>query len=120
MSTRSTIAIEFADGTVQQVYCHSDGYLEGVGAWLLKDFSDPSSVRDLIDAGNMLSLDEPYTSLGASIEETKAVSFRNFSQYARYATLEQYNYIFRQNGWFVSCYETDGEWLPIEEAQKIC
>ncbi len=36
MATRSTIALEFADGTVEQVYCHWDGYLDHNGA-LLRD-----------------------------------------------------------------------------------
>ena len=31
MGTRSTIALEFADGTVGQVYCHWDGYLSKIG-----------------------------------------------------------------------------------------
>ena len=31
MSTRSSIAVQNPDGTVAAVYCHFDGYLEGVG-----------------------------------------------------------------------------------------
>jgi hypothetical protein len=53
MGTRSTIALEFADGTVEQVYCHWDGYLSGVGAELQSDYMDPFALRDLIDDGDM-------------------------------------------------------------------
>jgi hypothetical protein len=56
MGTRSTIALEFADGTVEQVYCHWDGYLEHNGQILQKHYSDPFKLRDLIDQGGISSL----------------------------------------------------------------
>jgi hypothetical protein len=56
MGTRSTIALEFADGTVQQVYCHWDGYLSHNGRILLNNWSDPFKLRDLIDLGDMSKL----------------------------------------------------------------
>ena len=56
MATRSTIALEFADGTVQQVYCHWDGYLENNGRILYEHYSDPFKLRDLIDLGDISSL----------------------------------------------------------------
>jgi hypothetical protein len=36
MSTRSRIAVEVEDGKVLSVYCHSDGYLDGVGKALMR------------------------------------------------------------------------------------
>ena len=56
MATRSTIALEFADGTVQQVYCHWDGYLEHNGQILRDHYSNPFVLRDLIDLGAISSL----------------------------------------------------------------
>ena len=56
MGTRSTIALEFADGTVHQVYCHWDGYLAHNGQILLKHYSNPFILRDLIDLGDISSL----------------------------------------------------------------
>jgi hypothetical protein len=56
MATRSTIALEFADGTVQAVYCHWDGYLAHNGQILLKHYSNPFILRDLIDLGDISSL----------------------------------------------------------------
>lgn len=56
MATRSTIAIEFADGTVGQVYCHWDGYLKNNGKILLNNYMDPFKVRELIDNGDISSL----------------------------------------------------------------
>ena len=51
MGTRSTIALEFADKSVEQVYCHWDGYLEHNGMILLEYYSNPFILRDLIDLG---------------------------------------------------------------------
>ena len=67
MGTRSTIALEFADGTVQQVYCHWDGYLEHNGKILFENYSDPFKLRDLIDLGDI-------SSLGPEIGEKHAFS----------------------------------------------
>jgi hypothetical protein len=65
MGTRSTIALEFADGTVEQVYCHWDGYLDNNGVILEQHYKDPFKVRDLLDCGDM-------SSLGANIGEQHA------------------------------------------------
>ena len=56
MGTRSTIALEYADGTVHQVYCHWDGYLAHNGKMLLEHYSNPFILRDLIDLGGLSSL----------------------------------------------------------------
>jgi hypothetical protein len=56
MGTRSTIALEFADGTVEQVYCHWDGYLAHNGHILQNHYSNPFILRDLIDLGDLSSL----------------------------------------------------------------
>lgn len=56
MATRSTIALEFADGTIGQVYCHWDGYLAHNGKMLMEYYSNPFILRDLIDLGDISSL----------------------------------------------------------------
>jgi len=56
MATRSTIALEYADGTVEQVYCHWDGYLAHNGKILRDYYSNPFILRDLIDMGDISSL----------------------------------------------------------------
>ena len=56
MATRSTIALEFADGTIGQVYCHWDGYLAHNGKMLMEYYSNPFILRDLIDLGSLSSL----------------------------------------------------------------
>jgi hypothetical protein len=56
MATRSTIALEYPDGTVRQIYCHFDGYIQNNGAILLKHWSDPDKLHDLLNRGDLKSL----------------------------------------------------------------
>ena len=56
MATRSTIALEFADGRIGQVYAHWDGYLAHNGKILFENYSDPFKLQELIDLGDVSSL----------------------------------------------------------------
>ncbi len=128
MATRSTIALEFADGTVGKVYCHWDGYLDNNGKLLLNNYSDPFKLRDLIDLGDISSLgpnigdkhefDIPFkygspeyeaeserrrnitTFYGRDRGETgtEAVYYKDYADYRANAQFEEYNYILRKDG----------------------
>ena len=76
MATRSTIALEYADGTVDQIYCHWDGYLEHNGRILLDNYTDPFKVQQLMDLGDL-------SSLGPNIGEK-----HSFEIQAKYGTPE--------------------------------
>lgn len=56
MATRSTIAIQRQDGTVAQVYCHWDGYLEYNGDLLIKYYDTAEKVEALLSPGDISSL----------------------------------------------------------------
>lgn len=59
MSTKSTISVQFEDGSVAETYCHFDGYLTGVGMTLLKHWNDFTRAADLIlNWGEIRSLKE--------------------------------------------------------------
>jgi hypothetical protein len=58
MSTRSNIIVEHTDKTVKRVYCHFDGYLEGVGATLLEHYNTQELAEALVVPGDMSSLGE--------------------------------------------------------------
>ncbi len=121
MATRSTIALEYADGSVSQVYCHWDGYLDGVGAQLVEDYSDPFELRELIDGGDMSCIGEPYTDRGEDYEDLKARRYQHFDEYVAECQQEEYDYILRcvegKAVWFVRCYATDGKWVTYAEAE---
>ena len=70
MATRSTIALENADGTILQIYCHYDGYPTGVGATLEKHYNTPDKIKALLALGSVSVLD-------ASIECPEGHSFDN-------------------------------------------
>jgi len=55
MSTRSRIAIK-TEGKILSVYCHHDGYPEGVGNTLKEHYQDPAKILSLMDLGNLSSL----------------------------------------------------------------
>jgi len=128
MGTRSTIALEFADGTVQQVYCHWDGYLDHNGRILQEHYSDPFKLRDLIDQGDLSSLRKDIGQkhafskfdLDSMIEQrlheeatqdmctfyardrgetgTSAKKFKDFADYIENHQYEEFEYILRACG----------------------
>ena len=55
MATRSFIARTTKSG-YEGVYCHWDGYLEGVGAGLLEYYTDPDKLALLLSYGDISSL----------------------------------------------------------------
>lgn len=142
MATRSTIALEFADGTVQQVYCHWDGYLDHNGQILFEHYSDPFKLRDLIDLGDVSSLGpnigrkhpfSPFEGDKADYEAAReegcttfyardrgetgceARKFDNFEMYKLSHQYEEYEYILRKDGnWYVSKY--NGPYVLLSEA----
>lgn len=148
MATRSTIALEFADGTVQQVYCHWDGYLEHNGEILFHHYVDPFKTRDLIDQGDISSLgtvvgekhsfsclDSELDSVeyerlyghmttfyGRDREETgtDAKKFKSFDDYEENFQHEEYAYILRCDGnWYVKQGIEDFELLATVLKDKI-
>jgi hypothetical protein len=135
MATRSTIALEYADGTVGQVYCHWDGYLENNGMLLYKNYSNAFILRDLLDMGDISSLGKivgtkhpfsPFEGDKAAHEAAVAAGattfygrdrgetgvdqrmFKSFEDYVENHQYEEYEYILRKDGnWYVKCHSAD-------------
>jgi hypothetical protein len=130
MATRSTIAIENNDGTVSQVYCHWDGYLEGVGKTILEHYNTREAVEKLLAGGSISSLGEYvsddeksfnkkyddeddytvyYTYRG---EDIVIEEFESLSDYEENHQYEEFEYIFTQdNVWSVFF---NGDWHDLE------
>ena len=126
MGTRSTIALEYADGTVHQVYCHWDGYLAYNGKILQEHYSNPFILRDLIDLGDISSLKptigtkHDFSHFGTEMDQkeyealygnmttfygrdrgetgTGAKKFASFEDYLLNHQYEEYEYILRSVG----------------------
>src|SRR5574340_739754 len=56
MSTRSNIGIINRDGSVEMIYCHSDGYPEYNGRILLESYTNEDKIRELMALGDISSL----------------------------------------------------------------
>ena len=56
MSTRSRIAITLPNGHYKSVYCHWDGYPEGVGRKLVEHYNSEELAIALINLGGISSL----------------------------------------------------------------
>ena len=56
MSTRCLIAIKEKNGAYKSIYCHNDGYPEGVGDTLETYYVNPDKIEDLMDLGDISSL----------------------------------------------------------------
>ena len=57
MSTRSNIVLfDSSINKTTDIYCHFDGYHEGVGATLSEHYNDLDKVKALIELGNISSL----------------------------------------------------------------
>lgn len=63
MSTRSRIGIDKGDGVIRSIYCHFDGYPEGVGAVLRDHYRLVNKADKLIRLGDISTLGpEPVSS----------------------------------------------------------
>ena len=137
MATRSTIAIELADGKVKQVYCHWDGYLDHNGKILLEHYSDATVAEQLISNGDISSLGADigekhdfdarygrddsrsnwtkYYGRDRGEEDCNYKLFHDFAHYKADHQYQEYEYILRNNGtWYVSCYERP--FVPLIDA----
>ncbi len=114
MGTRSNIAIEDKETKdITVVYCHWDGYLEGVGAELLEQYDSLGMVEELIRGGDMSSLGSHYAQMpdraeppyNETWENNKPKTYQN--EYTLMSDLRgdvfiEYIYLFRDGKWFVS------------------
>jgi len=75
MATRSRIGMEMPNGKVKSIYCHWDGYPEGVGATLQEHYVDPAKVEALIALGDISVLSENVAPRGG--QERSRHSFQN-------------------------------------------
>lgn len=105
MATRSRIAVEIEEGEVLSVYCHNDGYLEGVGERLLNLFpngTDPSEVLEFIEEGDRSTVDLSYNEWrGEDCPPQEHKSVDDFFD----GDIEPFGYLYTQ----------EGEWLVKEK-----
>ena len=108
MATRSFIAIRNDDSeheTYDAVYCHYDGYFDGVGQILLDHYKTKELVRELIEGGAMSYLEPTfketmfYTKRGETLEVKRNIHGLKMLELAAHRAGAEYLYVF-----------VDGEW----------
>jgi hypothetical protein len=118
MATRSDIIVQISPTYFKRVYCHWDGYLEGVGKTLLDHYNSQERAEALLDEGAISSLDarcdKPYGHSFSSPIPGYTVYYgrdRGDKEWdaKRYQSLNdalddlnEYTYVFRDGQWFYS------------------
>ena len=100
MSTRSSITVSCLDGWYRSVYCHFDGYLDGVGKKLLENYNSQQLAEKLVELGDM-------STLGTTVEDTvyysrdkgEDICITKSRHFIR--ELQDYNYYWNGQKWMV-------------------
>jgi len=123
MATRSFIAV-LHDSGYDAIYCHWDGYLDGVGKNLIRNFNTLTEVKKLISGGDASSIDENGE---VNYYDTPDSHFYRCSDYDELVTDAkvcgaEYLYVFAENQWYyLKIYgdhpklERLSEWFEIME-----
>lgn len=114
MSTNSYIAYQKENGKYRLVYCHFDGYPDGVGASLLGYYNSLEDVIKLVEAGNMSTVGEPYTDRGETYEMNAPQDYDSFDSKPNI----EYLYVFQEGKWIVSDYGTEFQDLEVLLSMK--
>ena len=70
MSTRSNIIVKLGDGQYKRVYCHFDGYPEGVSKTLVEHYNSQDRAETVVAPGDM-------SLLGARCDKPDGHSYNN-------------------------------------------
>lgn len=102
MSTRSTITAKFSDGKYRSVYCHFDGYIDGVGKTLANHYNTQTSIESLISNGGISVLRQ-------TIEDTEFYARDRGEEIEiavdptlRVVKRQEYNYFWDGEEWMVN------------------
>lgn len=120
MATRSAIGMRTYDGNIKAVYCHWDGYLEGVGKTLLESYKDVFKVNQLLDEGNISNLKSTIKATAfyadeEDIENNIPVIFNTVQEMIEYFSNSEYFYVFEDDYWTVS---TGGNFAKLADVMK--
>lgn len=139
MATRSRIAIEKENGTVESIYCHWDGYPENNGRILVENYTDHEKVQALINLGDISSLapnidaapdtghtfngpvDGVVVAYGRDRGET-GIDKKTHSSVPDFfnGDIEEYGYLFTQEGqWLVKSRYNGGMPITVETQLNI-
>ena len=118
MSTNSRIAIQKKDGTIKSIYCHWDGYPNGVGKTLLEHYKGVRKVNSLIALGSISSLEKnikptltshsfDHKESNCTVayhrdrgEELQIDEYNKQWEWTLYDNCEEWNYLWKDGAWY--------------------
>jgi len=139
MATRSYIGVQKPDGSIEAVYCHFDGYPQGVGHTLHTHYNSLLAAASILELGDLSYLAEKLApepgqdhKFGNAVEGvtvaygrdrgekgTEAKNFESIDKFMFYCSSSwaEYVYLFRDGAWyysevFYSDSKTTGAWNP--------
>jgi hypothetical protein len=121
MATRGTIAVQFPNGTIKQIYTHWDSYPEHNGRILKQFYSTPELAQELISHGDLSALGDYINPVGTHSfkdpeenccvyygrdrgeSNTAARVFNNWTVFTRERSTEEYDYFYsiEHNRWYL-------------------
>ena len=137
MATRSVIA-KLDNKGAKAIYCHSDGYLEHVGRVLDGHYRDESKVDELLEHGDVSSLNEnigeklPFNDYmlfhekkqgrfyhrDRGEDKKEAATLGGENELVKFATEKcdaEYIYMFAYGSWYVYDVYNNSEFVELEE-----
>jgi len=128
MATRSLIGMNLDNGITKIIYCHWDGYPEHNGQLLVDNYTSPSAVFELMELGDLSSLDATLTSCVAFHRDQKEpwgmVEPRDVNTSELDAVGKDYgvDYVYIYNNeyeWECSRLKYTGELVPLDILSNI-
>lgn len=132
MSTHSFIGIEDeTTGKVRGIYCHYDGYPDGVGHELKTHYRDEDKIRSLVALGSISTLrahigdKHDFDDLDGAMGHQWTTAYHRdrgeelqVSEYEDMYSIEdggqyQYAYVYARGCWFYKSLTARSAWLPL-------
>ena len=130
MSTRCLIGRKVDDNKVEYIYCHHDGYLEGVGETLKNHYTTEDKIDKLMALGDLSALGEvaesnpdqwncnkvnyilcaAYKDRGEEDVESKTATEEEYIKELEDNTWIRYLYLWDGKKW---SYYDDGKWKEV-------
>ena len=120
MSTRSYITRKYDDGKVRRIYCHFDGYPQGVGRMLYEFYDDADKVDQLLALGDLSSLgpeigdgsQDEYDCMAYTRGYKEPATFNSESDFLRQVEGIDYLYMYDEGVWKV---RSGGAWVVLKD-----
>lgn len=122
MSTRSYIFVE-KNCKLRGIYCHRDGYPDGVGDTLREFYNTQEAAESLIELGDISSLDADldktvayHRDLGAELRIHEFDNLKTFESLIK-DSWAAYYYLFFRGEWYVCSFSNIeyGPWVKVKD-----